>query len=379
MHKLAGRFVLFVEAVGEGRAHGDAAFPRHADGAGGHALLGGDVVFIGAADGAVGAEQAGTDLPGFRHEFGQADVLAVLGAHLAAVQPQDFNGAQIPHQLHELIVRELNEFFPNLGMGLGVVGGIAVIGHGFFHAFRPVPGAVPVRLGKVRGDGNAPGAEGVEHRFGDVGVLVGVEGAVCVRHLVIGILGIVHAEAVVVLGGEDQVFEAVPRGHVRPFFGLEAHGIEALFQPFILGAEGFPVGFPVDAAPAPFGVAVGQGPGFADAQLGVNAEVHHQAQLLILKPFQLFLHQRVGGANVFVLPAASVHTVDDRVCHSQTPSHNVFLKEIRAFMAFPENSHHGFALAYCASMPPKSFAMRSTVSSTDRSLSSISEISLMMP
>ena len=144
---------------------------------------------------------------------------------------------------------------------------------------------------------------------------MGVKRAVGGGGLVVGVFCVEEAEAVVVLGGEDIILKAVPRGNVGPDLGAEAGGIEALVEIAVLVLEGLGVLFPVDLVPAPFGVSVGQGPGLADPEFGIDAEMHHQREFLVFEPLQLFEHGGIRGTDVLVLAAASVHSLDDCVCH----------------------------------------------------------------
>ena len=82
----------------------------------------------------------------------------------------------------------------------------------------------------------------------DVRVLVGVEGAVRCRYLIIGILCIPHAEPVVVLGGEEDIAHARLFGQVGPFLRLEPQGVEGPVQAEILLLELLPCHLPADAA-----------------------------------------------------------------------------------------------------------------------------------
>ena len=79
---------------------------------------------------------------------------------------------------------------------------------------------VPVQQGIVEADLQAFGAERV-HEFPEQVAPAGGVGA-----LVVGELGVPHAEAFVVLGGEDDVFHAGLPGHPGPFLRVEEVGVE---------------------------------------------------------------------------------------------------------------------------------------------------------
>ena len=209
-------------------------------------------------------------------------------------------------------------------MGLGIVGGIAVEGHGLFLPLGPIPGTVPVGLGEVRRDGDALCAEGVKQLLCHVRSRVRVEGAVRRGDLVGGIFAVVHAEAVVVLRGKDEIAKPYLFRKLRPLVGVEADGVEGPVHVEVLGAELFSVRLPGIVPAGPVGVAVADGPAFAHAQLAVGAPVHHEGQLLILEPFQLFEHLGLLGRNVSV----RVGKIDDVFAgigsHSMSPCRFLF-------------------------------------------------------
>lgn len=111
-------------------------------------------------------------------------------------------------------------------------------------------------------------------------------GAVGSGHFVIAVLGIPQTEAIVMFGCQNQVLKTTVRSHLRPFFGLEADRVKGFIQSVILFFEGFAV-CPVYLVAGPFGIFVAQCPGSNDAELAVQPPVHHQRELLVLKPFKL--------------------------------------------------------------------------------------------
>ena len=85
---------------------------------------------------------------------------------------------------------------------------------------------MPVSLGEISADAQSLFPEGVEHALNQIRMLAHMVRTVGSRHLIVRIPGVPQAEAVVVLGGEDEVLEAAVLGCLRPFLRLEADGIE---------------------------------------------------------------------------------------------------------------------------------------------------------
>ena len=198
-----------------------------------------------------------------------------------------------------------------------IVSGIAPMPHRQIHARGPVPRAVPIRLRKIRGDPQSLRAECVEQVAGNVGVLMGMKGAIGRGHLIIRLLGIEHAEAIVMLGGENQVAKARVLRKARPCLRLKAHGMEGAVQREILPPEARGIAFPVHIPARPARVRIRKRPGFANAPLRIAAPVHHEGQLLILEPFQAGKQQRIGWRHV-VRRFAVVDDVSPRffLCHA---------------------------------------------------------------
>src|SRR5699024_2776616 len=135
----------------------------------------------------------------FLYDLSQTDVLAqVVGTDPAAVQPQHVDLAVVGAQLPDLLVGKADILLPQFWLLVNVV--VDIAGGSGAELGRPIVGAVPVRFGKVGGDGQPLAAEFPVQRAHNVGIGIGVEGTVGGGDLVIGGFGIVHAEPVMVLG-----------------------------------------------------------------------------------------------------------------------------------------------------------------------------------
>jgi hypothetical protein len=195
----------------------------------GDTCLRGEVVLVGSRHGAVDHDQARLLRPGVLNEPRHVDVLALephepiirsvhalayllvgQGPHPAAVEPEDVDRSVVRHQLVDLPVGVLHEPLPAIRVPLDVVVGIAIRRR---EVGPPVVRAVPVRLREVSADPEAPLPEGLKDRGGDVGLRVCVERGRRCRDAVVRQPSVKHAEAVVMLGGEDDILHAgVMRG-----------------------------------------------------------------------------------------------------------------------------------------------------------------------
>ena len=156
-------------------------------------------------------------------------------------------------------------------VGDGVVH--VAVGRGPF--VRPVVVAVPVGLAEIEARPEARAAEGIDHATCEVSLCrTFFAGAA-----IIGIFTIKHAEAVVVFGGEDDVFHAGTLGGFCPALGIELFGIEC----FVERPVGSLVVLVVGAASVDPRL-IADIPALHDAPLGVDAPVHHEAELQVL-PF----------------------------------------------------------------------------------------------
>ena len=295
MDQFAAGFQFVLIAEGERMADGHAALPGHRNEMIRHLLFGRDIVFGFTAHSPVRHQESGIFLAQAVDQVHQMDILMILGLHLTAVQPENINGSEIFCDFGHLFPGKVNELVPQFRPEPGIVRGIAPVRNGQVTVRSPVVRAVPVRLGKIRCNGNAVTAEGIEEVLGNIGILVGVEGAGGIRDLVGGHFGIPHAEAVMMLGGEDEIPESHIIGKLRPLFRLKAQRIEGAVQVCILLAEEFIVLFPVISLPGPGRVLSGERPGFGNAELGIDSPVYHEAKLLILEPFQALPHCGLFG------------------------------------------------------------------------------------
>ena len=323
MHQLPSVFERVCIVEGEFFSNGRTGFPRHLQSGVRHGLFRRDEVFILAAAGALTDNQmglcGGADL---LHDLTQTDVLPqVVGTDPAAVEPEHVNFPVIAAQLPNLLVNELHILFPELRVLADVIVDVA---RGSRAELRgPVVRAVPVRFGKIGGDGHAAAAEFPVERADDIRVAVRVEGAVGGGDLVVRGFRIVHAEAVMVLGGEQKILEAAFLCKLRPGSRVELHGVEGFVcVPILLLA--FLARGPGEILLAPCGVAVAQRPAFVGAQLAARRPVHHKAELEPHEPFQVLLHLGRAGRNILLRGCVVVNSVGDNVLFHAVPFPSYF-------------------------------------------------------
>ena len=331
MHQLTAALEMIGVMEGELLPHGGAGFPGYGEGGVRHRLFRGDEVFIFTAAGALAHDHLGLGGGTYLlHDLPKADVLPqIVWPNPAAIQPEHVDLAVVGAKLPDLLMGELHILFPQLGVFVHIV--VHVAGGGGAELGRPVVRAVPVGLGEVGGDGKPLAAEFPVKRAHHVRVRMGVEGAVRPGDLVVGGLGVVHAEAVVVFGGEQQIFETAFTGQLRPGGGIEFHRVE--------GFVGVPVlllahlgGCPGEVLLTPGGIAVAQRPALVGAQLAAGGPVHHEAQLQAHEPFQMLLHLGRFGRNIFLRRGVIMNAVGNDLffhgmqflSHGGAPANAVF-------------------------------------------------------
>ena len=161
----------------------------------------------------------------------------------------------------------------------------------------PEPLAVPVGLGEVAAYHEALLAEDVEHVVGDILPGIVLERSVCDGE--VRVFGVEGAEAVMVLGGENHVFDTSILHDLRPLFGIEADGVQFVFQPevpllvLIVGQSVL--------ARNPVHVFRADGPRLHDSRYGVKPPVEEDAELLVLPFVQFVQHLPVFGPDVAAL------------------------------------------------------------------------------
>ncbi len=158
--------------------------------------------------------------------------------------------------MRDLFLEKLHVGVP-VGVVAGFGGGKLVVA-----ALVGVVGVVPIGDGVVEAEGDAAGVAGVGEHGDDVALVRGV------HHVEVGLLGVPEAEAVVVLGGEADVFHAGVLEDVEPGVGVAFGGVELVDKGLVLGAG--------DAA-APLFLLV---PGVD----GVEAPVDEEAEALLEEP-----------------------------------------------------------------------------------------------
>ena len=93
---------------------------------------------------------------------------------------------------------------------------------------------MPVRLGKISTDAKTLIPESIKKYFGDIG-----PGIIMKRHLwpgntVIRLLGIEHAETIVVFGCEHQIFHAGIFGGIHPGLRIKLLWIKRVGKRFVI-------------------------------------------------------------------------------------------------------------------------------------------------
>ncbi len=292
----ADAFEVVVGGPGPGGAHGHAGFPGVVQVVGGDLAFGGDVVLVGAGDGAVYDDEAGLVFAGHGGEAVHVDV-RVGGSDGAAVQPENVLAAVPGHELFDLGPGVVLEFLP----GLGVLGGVVVgsLSGAGAELGEPVVGAVPIGLAEVKTRDEAVLAKGGGHGLDGVGARVVVEGDAVGGDFVVGLLGVPHGEAIVVLGhGEDVSHARVFEGF-GPLVGIEVGGVEGVGKVFVDFLVGAVVEVLVLGGALVPGVASGdEAPRFDDSPLAVGPPVDENAELLVLPPLEVFEDGGVGGGRV---------------------------------------------------------------------------------
>ena len=255
-----------------------------------HVLFRRLVVLVGALDGAVHADEAGIDAPGLGENLVQSDLVS---GNPAAVQPQDVQRAEpAVGNLRYLIPGVVHVGLPPVRMHLLLIVDTTV-GRGVIGI--PKAWVVPVRLGEVGSGHESPLPECVEDMPGHIPALIGAErsrlGDGKVRPG-----AVIHAEAVVVLGGENHVLHSGAPKDIGPLCRIEIHRVEHLGQapvPLLVALVG--------AAFRPHNpVLVAYIPGFHDAGHRIQAPVHQNAEFQVLPPVQFLQHGRVCGPLVAV-------------------------------------------------------------------------------
>ena len=160
----------------------------------------------------------------------------------------------------------------------GRAGGLVIPGP----AGAPI-GMVPVHDGMIKAELDA----GVVAGLGQLLERVALEGGGL--DAPIGLVGPEHAEAVVVFGGDDDVFHAGILGQAHPFLGVELHRVELAGELLVLG-DGH-LGF-LEEPFAVVGVAVPLAGGH-----GIDAPVNEQAEAGLAEPGHALvaLGGRFGG------------------------------------------------------------------------------------
>ena len=172
----------------------------------------------------------------------------------------------------------------------------------------PEPLAVPVGLREIAANPHALLAEGIEHPPCHIAFGIVLEGMLGDGE--IGILRVVHAESVVMLGGEDHVFHTSVLHDFGPLHGVELRRIELVFQPpipFLVLIVGH-----IPPASNPVDILGTDAPRLHDAGHRIESPVEDDAELEVAPLVEFFQHLGIGGP--FVGSAASVHVGAHFLC-----------------------------------------------------------------
>ena len=218
-----------------------AALPRNTERLFRNAELRGNVVLISAADGTVNRKQPWLNLTRFVNDVAKINILSVMLAHPAGIEPENIQLAVILTELQHLILCIFFKTVPHFRVLLRIVGWSAGCHAVFSKLLIPVVRAVPVCFGKVSADADAFLTECIKHGFHDIRIFVLMERAVLCGCLIIGIFRIPEAESVVMLCGQNQIAEPAVLCHLCPLLRLEADWVERTVQIKILFFERFSV------------------------------------------------------------------------------------------------------------------------------------------
>ena len=135
----------------------------------------------------------------------------------------------------------------------------------------------PVGLGEVEACPEAFFAEGFHHFACDVGFRILRERTTRVDGGVGGLLGVEHAEAVVVLRSKDDILHSCLLGCFGPFRRVEVLWVECIIKILVISLVLVIIGtIAVDPR------LVADGPRLHHFPLGVHSPVHHETELQIL-------------------------------------------------------------------------------------------------
>ena len=236
-------------------AEGKAAFPRNVQRFFRNAELRCHVVFVSAADCAVNGENPRLNFTCFLNDLSKLNILAVVLADPARVEPENVQLTVILAELQNLIFRIFFKTVPHVGILFRIVGRPAGCQTIFSQLFVPVVRAVPVGFGKISTDTDAFCTKCIKHGFYNIRILVFMERAVLCCCFIICIFCVPEAESVVMLCGQKKITESAVLCHLRPFLRLKADRIKRTVQAEILFFEGFAVR-PVYLVAGPVGILV---------------------------------------------------------------------------------------------------------------------------
>ena len=196
------------------------------------------------------------------HQFGA--FITLLFKRAAAIEPENADRAVIGQEFADLAF-DIGDVFFEVGIGIGSAVETAL------GIFGGEIGIVPVRDGIIETEFQA----GLARCIGQFLHRIAMEGS-RFDDVKVGEFGAVHAKAVMVFGGDDDVFHAGAFGDADPFAGIEVGGIELGGEFFVFGRRYF--GLQLD----PFGVVFLAFP-FAGGD-GVDAPMNEHAEPGLVEP-----------------------------------------------------------------------------------------------
>ena len=241
-------------------------------------------------------------LAGIYQNLVEVDIVA---SHPTAIQPQYVEAAIVGGQLGELIAGECLIVLPPFGVTVFFVV-LATVGSGI--VWIPKPFAVPVGFREIAANPEVLLAECLKHVLCHVATRIVAE--CCFGYREIGVFRVVHAKAIVMLGGENHILHTGIVHDVSPLRRVESHGVKHVFQPeipflvFIVGDVG--------AAANPVNIFRADAPALYDAGHAIQAPVEYYTKLQVTPLVEFLQHLRVGGP--LIGGAATMHLCADFLC-----------------------------------------------------------------
>ena len=291
--------------IGPAVAHSHAGLPGVWQQRVGHLLLGSTVILVSASHTSVDDNHPRVLFSGHGSDARHVDILHLTAAskprtrlvvdaprrtYPTAIKPKDIYAAVVVRKFVYLVVGEITETLPAVGM---ISDGIVDITVGQRPLMCPIIIAMPVGLGEIETRPETRAAEGIDHSTGKISL----RRTFLPCAAVVGLLGVEHTESIVVLGGEDHILHARLLSRCSPSFRVEMLRIEGLVQGLIsllilIKVLPFCASDRSSVGTQPFSCNprfVADAPTLHHTPLGINAPVHHKTELEVL-PFPDTFH-----------------------------------------------------------------------------------------